>query len=332
MKPHDQHHSVDLDRLASAVLDPIPPHTIPAPTRTAAQLRRLADQRQRPRVQRTGWRVPVIASAVLVMATLVVVVSWLRPASWSIPSNQPAAVVAAPEPLPISGTGRPARGPLKELASVAATAGDTPHAGRYTYVHTQSWYADTTGKGRAATSRDEQLWWKADRTGLQVITTLMEPPPRTSISKAGSTPQRTTYDHNNRLVVNIAQPSTEPALLAAQLNDVEPVTNGPQSVVRGVVDLYRYHNLTAGQRAAALIALANTDGLTAYDAVVDRLGRPALAISVDSDNGATRDTLLFDQTSGRLLSYERLRLRASAAELTDYTIFVTASNTDTITA
>ena len=332
MKSHEQHHSVDLDRLASALLDPIPPHAIPAPTHTAAQLRRLAELRHQPRVRRVGWRVPVIASAVLVMAMLVVVVSWMRPASMSASSDRPTAVGAVPTPLPIPGTGRPAREPLKALASRAATAGGTPHAGRYTYVHTQSWYADTTGKGRAATSRDEQLWWKADRTGLQIITVLTEPPPSASVSEAGSTPQKTTYDKSNRLVVNIEKPSTEPALLAAQLNDVEPVTNGPQSVVRGVVDLYRYHNLTAGQRAAALTALANTDGLTAYDAVVDRLGRSTLAISVDSDNGATRDTLLFDPTSGRLLSYERLRLRASTAELADYIIFVTASNTDTIAA
>lgn len=66
--------------------------------------------------------------------------------------------------------------------------------------------------------------------------------------------------------------------------------------------------------------------------MVDRLGRSTLAISVDSDSGATRDTLLFDPTSGRLLSYERLRLGASTAELADYIIFVTASNTDTIAA
>jgi hypothetical protein len=38
---------------------------------------------------------------------------------------------------------------------------------------------------------------------------------------------------------------------------------------------------------------------------LDRAGRVGVAVSADSDNGTTRDTLIFNAETGVLLSYER---------------------------
>lgn len=63
--------------------------------------------------------------------------------------------------------------------------------------------------------------------------------------------------------------------------------------------------------------------------ITDRAGRRALAVSVDSDRATTRDILLFDATDGRLLQYERMQLDSATPAVTDYTVFLAASRSDT---
>lgn len=318
----------DLDQLAPQVLNALPDHYIGPPRLSAARIRALARERQR-HVRRQRWSITAAAAGVVVLALLIQGYSWLHPARPAklLPAAPPPPV-AVPQPLPVVGAGQPARDALKALATAAGRSGSEPQVGRYAYVHTQSWYADTTGPHRAPTVQDEKLWWDADRTGRQVITPLAALPPASTAAGFGR-PRQTSYEGDSRLAVNVMKPSSEPALLAAQLNAVEPVTNGPQAVVRGVVDLYRYHLLTAQQRAAALTVLANTNGLRSHGTITDRAGRQALAVSVDSDNATTHDIVLFDPTTGRLLQYERSRLRSGGLSVTDYTIFLTASRTDT---
>jgi hypothetical protein len=89
----------------------------------------------------------------------------------------------------------------------------------------------------------------------------------------------------------------------------QPRVNGPKSAVRAVADLYRTTEVDWGVRVAALRFLARTDGVLLRGTVTDRLGRQGLAVSVDSDNGGTRDLLVFDQRTGLLLAYESMFLR-----------------------
>lgn len=320
----------DLDRLASEVLNPLPDHYIGTPRHSPAQLRDMARARERHDRRHRRSVVATVAASIAVLAMLVPGYSRLHSGpSERVPSGAELPPAAAPRPLPLSGASEPAQGPLKTLAATIGRSKSTMPAGRYTYVHTQSWYTDTTGPQRPPLSRDEQLWWAADRTGLQVLTTLTAPP-LTAAAAALGEPRRTSYEGKDLLALNVAKPSEEPALLAAQLNAVEPVSNGPQSVARGVVDLYRYHLLTAPQRAAALTVLADTRGLNSHGLANDRAGRQALAISVDSDHASTRDILLFDITDGSLVHYERLSLDSAAPRLSDYTVFLKTSRTNTM--
>jgi hypothetical protein len=62
-------------------------------------------------------------------------------------------------------------------------------------------------------------------------------------------------------------------------------------------------------RVAATAVLRDTDGLTYHGTVTDHAGRPGIAVSAGSDNGATRDLLIVDPHTGDLLAYERTAMR-----------------------
>jgi hypothetical protein len=121
----------------------------------------------------------------------------------------------------------------------------------------------------------------------------------------------TTYEPGKVPVV-VDAPSAHAPLLAFQLADLHPLGEGPRGMLRAVADLCRTHHLDRAQRAAALQVLADTDGVDYRGMVVDRSGRRGVAVSVDSDGGATRDVAVFDPGAGRLLSYERVELVGAA--------------------
>jgi hypothetical protein len=79
-------------------------------------------------------------------------------------------------------------------------------------------------------------------------------------------------------------------------------------VLRSVIDLYKEHALDPAQRAAAIRVLADTSGLVYRGLVLDRKGRPGIAVSVDSDGGNLREVAVFDEATGQLLSYEQVTL------------------------
>jgi hypothetical protein len=55
--------------------------------------------------------------------------------------------------------------------------------------------------------------------------------------------------------------------------------------------------------------LSDLDGLIWQGPVTDRAGRLGVAVTMDSDHGGTRDTLIFDPYTGRLLAYDLTYLR-----------------------
>jgi hypothetical protein len=346
---HDEH-TDNLVRRVVEANDPMRGKHIGAPRLSAAQLRQAAEQRSRPvraGRPRSGparrW-VPRIA-AVAAMA-LAVGAGWLGNALIGAAPVQ-VALVAAPAALIVQfpDQAAPARPRLQQLAEQAARSAEPAGAGRFTFIHTQTWSRDSTAtdprSATAVVARDEQLWWTADRSGREEISTLPPQPGDELRADWLSGPprepdiERSRYDYApGELAIVVDTPPTDPALLAEQLSAHEPFSNGPQAVIRAVAAMYRYHEMTPALRAAVLQVLSDTDGLMYRGRVVDRAGRAGIAVSVDSGGGATRDLAVLDPNTGRLLSYEQVALisppgsAVRAPAVISYVLYLAHQRTD----
>ena len=326
----EEEHVDEVVRQIVLAANPVRDLPVPPPRATSAELRARAEARDdaKPRTWSSRWALPTaVGTTVAAVAVLGAVggglvatggVAGETPAAGLSPppmalANSPA-VTVTPSPLALAAGDPPAARPhLARLAKAAQRAPDKPGSGAYTYVHLQTW---TAGRSRGARpiARDERLWWTADRSGRAETTALSQPPPvpvPTAPGASTSDTTITTYDPGKVSVV-VDAPSAQAPQLAFQLADRHPLKEGPRGVLRAVADLYRSHHLDPAQCAAALQVLADTDGVDYRGAVVDRSGRSGIAVSVDSEGGATRDVAVFDPGAGRLLSYERVALVGAA--------------------
>ena len=97
----------------------------------------------------------------------------------------------------------------------------------------------------------------------------------------------------------------------------------------------QFHHFDPRQRAAALYALADVEGIRWRGETTDRAGRPGVAISVDSASGpggSVRDVLVYD-LAGELLSHEQITLQPPAGfalpryTVTAYTLYLESVRT-----
>jgi hypothetical protein len=195
--------------------------------------------------------------------------------------------------------------------------------GTFSFVRVAQWSLDMTS-GDDATQvaivpQLTELWRAADGSGKISKVTLdaqdvATPPDAAALNTlaAQRVPQVETYPAGGLAsVVPDPLPRTVEGLEKV-LYAHQPRVNGPKSAVRAVADLYRDSAVDLDVRIAALRVLAGTKGVLYRGVVTDRLGRSGIAVSVDSDNGGTRDLLVFDPRTGLLLGYESMFLRRPA--------------------
>ncbi|PSK66006.1 hypothetical protein B0E53_02043 [Micromonospora sp. MH33] len=210
---------------------------------------------------------------------------------------------------------------LTDLAvRVAALPEKAPH-GRYTYTCVRIWSPDT-GTGRPIdwdSYRDHQVWWTTRGTGREVETAVTHGRRRT--------PQVTWYA-TKEWTAGLPLPRTDPADLREQLADLAdeqpPELRDGAGAVLLVVRFHRYHVLSPAQRSALLLALAAAPGITYRGEYPDRAGRVGVAVSADGREGR-RETLLFDRTTGELLSHETT---SADQEVLGYHLFRARVRTD----
>lgn len=286
--------------------------------------------------RRFGRWGPVIAVAA-VLVLLVGGIGAVRPYGLGRPTSPgPAGPVGpgpadpgptAPTPVTTGRDGPSARHQLAGVARHVATLPGTGANGRYTYVHTQAWWAADPSTGQSGGGYDQRLWWATDRSGQAL---------RTGSADPQSTPELVTYP-SGTLGVAVVDPAEDRTVLAGQLAEEQPIEEGAQALLRSVVDLYRFHDLTPPQRAAALAVLADADLFTSGP-VLDRAGRSGVAISAAGamDGTPVRDTIVVDTATGQVLSYERVALpdedRQTAEELTYYLLLLRSGRVDQLGA
>ena len=307
------------ERLAEAIraADPYRDIVIPEPTVTAAQLRARAESEASERywyqfLQSHATRRGVIVAASLAIGAAVTAYVF-----------RAAPAIAAPGPLDIDFAlpPTPARDWLLSLAQslpsqAVAAPSNSPEAGyQTTYAHYQRWSMDTINPATELVAQDVQVWWKVDRSGDELQATLPPQTPGRSTAEyldklPPGTQQRKIKYAKGEFSDLIGTPSTRPDELKTQLEQHEPSANGPQATVRALADVATIHHLGVGQRVAALLVLADVQGLQSRGAARDRAGRPCTALSVDSgaaNSGLSRDVLLVDAT-GTILGHEIIAL------------------------
>jgi hypothetical protein len=232
---------------------------------------------------------------------------------------------ATPSPLQLQyDTDAPAaREALLELASAiqAPSPAAELRSGRFSFVQVAQWSLDMSAFTKDGTILEvgPQListWRAPDGSGKIVTTTFQrsdiddQPDVQALVAASAHGKSQVSTYAAGELAAVVAEPVPHDVdALAKALDARQPRDNGPQSAVRAIGDLYRTSVVDREVRIAALGFLARTDGVLLRGEVTDRLGRHGLAVSADSNDGGTRDLLVFDQRTGWLLAYESMLLR-----------------------
>jgi hypothetical protein len=292
-----------LDRLerqlvAAAAVPLAPPRPL------ARRARRLTPHRVRRSWLGRGALAGFVLAVVVVAATLQVV-----------SGSGPRVLAATPPPLvyhvasPQSG-----RAVLLHLAAVAARqpVPSPPARGAYAYAKSAGWYLNIRVDGAASSSTIvatvTESWTRAD--GWARIL-------KTRASTDGS---RVTEPTGRPVVVDdftvpaggahpdpLLHLSADPTVVAHQLNAGDPPKQTePVENFLWLTDLSLRQPVPSNVESTILRVLARSPGLINSGTVVDRVGRPGVAVSLESAFSGllTRYTLIFDPSTGGLLGEE----------------------------
>lgn len=198
----------------------------------------------------------------------------------------------------------PARPQLQAIVQrVISGPAEPSGCGRYTYVHLREWAANTAVSDRQGISHlslTDSHRWRADDGSGRIAENRSETPSSTPASRSDDMPPAT-------LPGPLPEPpNADPDILAHAIDAVYPWSQGGRAGIRAA-DIYSWNAPTRDQRAAIVQILADST-LIWRGTTVDRAGRPGIAVSIDSNQGATRDLLILSRT-GDVLAYEHVALR-----------------------
>jgi hypothetical protein len=280
---------------------------------------------------RPAWLVPAAALSVLAAVLLV---------QFNPIGAAPAAQAATPPLLaydPVAGTAQDA---LRSLASkVRAVQVPATADGDIRYTRISGWNLNTRIDGQLVTSvvlpEVRETWRALDGSGRQRVAPGEPVYPSDDARRDWQSEAAALRVRDGRVgpgeIANMypEQLSTDQVLLRDQLAAGHPAENGAYELLVAVADLYREQLPEPSVRAALLDVLSETADLQLLGETVDRLGRPGLAVAVQSaDSGLpTLHSLIFDQRSGVLLAAEQMltetagRLNVAVPSVISYTLY-----------
>ncbi|WFE38630.1 hypothetical protein [Micromonospora sp. WMMD998] len=195
--------------------------------------------------------------------------------------------------------------------------------GRYAFTCLRVWSPDDLRpySDRLDRFREERLWWTRERSGrrtVQVVAHGHRSPPKISTLGRGE------------LTGVPPAPSEHLARLREQVAELlerkPPELRNAAGTLELVAEMHQFWPLSRAQREALRRLLAETDGVIDGGSYPDRAGRDGHAISADNGEGQ-RETLQFDERTGRLLSHEKI---GAGDETLAYYLFLSSGWTDTI--
>jgi hypothetical protein len=257
-------------------------------------------------------------------------------------------LAATPPPLVYhADSAQSGRAVLLHLAAVAARqpVPSSPASGRFAYVKYAGWYLDVRVSGATATSTFpppvvSEAWTRPDGYG-RVIRRRATGGPRVTGSTRGPIVEDFTVPSGVGHAYPLLHLSTDPTVVARQLNAGDPPKwREPAWRFDLLTNLNMEQPVPSNVESTILRVLATSPGLINSGAVVDRAGRPGVAVSLDSRNppGVSgpreRYTLIFSPSTGRLLGEEdtlignpgKLDVRRGA--VLDYTVYLSSRYVD----
>jgi hypothetical protein len=208
------------------------------------------------------------------------------------------ALAATPAPLRYTPPkpGAPSgSGVLRHLATVAADQPTPARAARdrVAYVKTSGWYlvSGDSGPGIGQISPEITQSWTAPNGSNHIV------------RRSGSHPETDDFRTKDPPLAHL---STDPAVLADQLAVGHPRSIGPVEQMVAFTDTAIQRPIGPGVEAAILRLLADNPRFVNRGTVIDRAGRPGVAVSLDSaySGAMERYTLILDPHTGQLLGYE----------------------------
>jgi hypothetical protein len=198
-------------------------------------------------------------------------------------------------PAPASG-----RAIVLELAANAARQASAPRSALmpYAYVKRETWRLARQVAGQSVSPRVTpsltESWLKPDGSGRVLATTSTGRGSRTD-------------DETIQAVTALPRLSTDEAVLARRLARGDLGSDVPAGQLVAITDLADGQPISPPTQAAILRLLARTAGLVNSGTVIDRDGRPGVAVSLDSAYTGVMIgyTLIFDEQTGNLLEAEQ---------------------------
>ena len=237
------------------------------------------------------------------------------------------------------------RAVLLHLAAVAARqpVPSPPASGRFAYVKYAGWYLDVRVSGATATSTFppplvSEAWTRPDGYG-RVIRRRATGGLRVTGSTRGPIVEDFTIPSGVGRAYPLLRLSTDPTVVARQLNAGDPPKRTePVENFIWLTNLNMEQPVPPNVESTILRVLASSPGLINSGSVVDRAGRPGIAVSLDSAFTGVRmlGTLIFSPSTGSLLGEEETlignpgKLDVHRGAVLDYTVFLTSSYVDSV--
>ena len=300
--------------------------------------------------QHPGWRSwlkrPSLGGVVLAacIAALVFVLVGTGPGS--------RVLAATPPPLAYHrDSAQSGRAVLLHLAAVAASQPTTgqPTTGTFAYVKYAGWYLAVRVSGATSSATllppsVSQSWIRPDGHGRVIRRSAKADGTRLTETSGGPIIEHFPLPDGGR-AYPLLHLSTDPAVVRRQLDAGDPPT-WREPLVRFdlFTNLVQQQPVPANVEATILRVLATSPGLINSGTVVDRAGRPGVAVSLDSRNppGVSgpreRDTLIFSPRTGRLLGEEEtlignpMKLPVRRGAVLDYTVFLSSNYVERVPA
>jgi hypothetical protein len=301
-----------MDDLERRIRDdnPLPPRDSLYGARAEEDLRRILTEPRTSPVPARRWRAGIGVVAGVAAAALAIIAGALALSPLLL--AKPAAAV------PPSLTIRPVSGELATILGELSmkAAAQTPTVAQDPMVTRCEWWAAVLtvrddGTEVFVQPQDITRTWYPDHSGT-IVVKAGEPrwnvPEDVSADEPGTILQSDEYPAGGFPLAYSEEPPSRSGSEFA-----EYLRNGlglPEDAVAGdyfnaIQDLRHDRNLTGPQTAAMLQMLASLPGVRVAGEVTDRLGREGLAVETTSRyGGAFRDLLVFDRSTGMLLSAE----------------------------